>query len=99
MKSFFSYPIKFFYQSIENLGRFFLLNFLAFKSLSQLGENFTNFLNQMIIIGIKSIPIVIFTSLFSGMVAGLQAAYQFDIDTGFPVTKEAIQYLGSVVGT
>ena len=99
MKSFFSYPIILFYQSIENLGRFFLLNFLAFKSLTQWRENLTNILNQIIIIGIKSVPIVIFTSLFSGMVAGLQAAYQFDIDTGFPVTKEAIQYLGSVVGT
>ena len=99
MKSFFSYPIILFYQSIENLGRFFLLNFLAFKSLTQWRENLTNILNQIIIIGIKSVPIVIFTSLFSGMVAGLQAAYQFDIDTGFPVTKEAIQYLGSVIGT
>ena len=99
MKSFFNYPIILFYQSIENLGRFFLLNFLAFKSLTQWRENLTNILNQIIIIGIKSVPIVIFTSLFSGMVAGLQAAYQFDIDTGFPVTKEAIQYLGSVVGT
>ena len=99
MKSFFNYPINLFYNSVENLGRFFLLIFLAFKSLTQWRDNLTNILNQMIVIGIKSIPIVIFTSLFSGMVAGLQAAYQFDIDTGFPVTKEAIQYLGSVVGT
>ena len=99
MKLFFNYPIALFYKSIESLGRFFLLTFLAFKSLAQWRENLTNILNQIIIIGIKSIPIVIFTSLFSGMVAGLQAAYQFDIDTGFPVTKEAIQYLGSVVGT
>ena len=99
MKSFFNYPITVFYNSIESLGRFFLLNFLAFKALLYWRENLTNILNQMITIGIKSIPIVIFTSLFSGMVAGLQAAYQFDIDTGFPVTKEAIQYLGSVVGT
>ena len=95
MKSFFNYPITIFYKSIENLGRFFLLNFLAFKTLLYWRENLTNILNQMITIGIKSIPIVIFTSLFSGMVAGLQAAYQFDIDTGFPVTKEAIQYLGN----
>jgi len=99
MKSFFNYPITVFYESIESLGRFFFLIFLAVKSLSQWNKNITNILNQMIIIGIKSVPIVIFTSLFSGMVAGLQAAYQFDVDTGFPVTKEAIQYLGSVVGT
>ena len=90
MKSFFNYPIILFYNSVESLGRFFLLIFLAFKSLSQWRENLSNILNQMIAIGIKSIPIVVFTSLFSGMVAGLQAAYQFDIDTGFPVTKEAI---------
>ena len=91
MKSFFNYPATIFYQSIESLGRFFLLNFLAFKALYYWRENLSNILNQMIIIVIKSIPIVIFTSLFSGMVAGLQAAYQFDVDTGFPVTKEAIQ--------
>ena len=55
----------------------------------------------MIVIGIKSMPIVIFTSLFSGMVAGVQAAYQFNIDTGVPtqLMDSTIQYLGSVIGT
>jgi len=99
MKSFFQYPIHVVFNSIESIGKYFLLIFLALKTVSLWKENLSNILNQMIIIGIKSIPIVIFTSLFSGMVAGLQAAYQFDVDTGFPVTKEAIMYLGSVVGT
>ena len=99
MKSFFNYPLTIFINSIESIGKYFLLIFLNFKSINQWKQNLSNILNQMIIIGIKSIPIVIFTSLFSGMVAGLQAAYQFDVDTGFPITKEAIQYLGSVVGT
>ena len=99
MKSFFQYPIQVVFNSIESIGKYFLLIFLAVKTVSLWKENLSNILNQMIIIGIKSIPIVIFTSLFSGMVAGLQAAYQFDVDTGFPVTKEAIMYLGSVVGT
>lgn len=99
MKSFFDYPLTIIINSIESLGKYFLLIFLTFKSINQWKQNLTNILNQMIVIGIKSIPIVIFTSLFSGMVAGLQAAYQFDVDTGFPITKEAIQYLGSVVGT
>ena len=99
MKNFFNYPIFLIMSSIENLGRYFLLVFLSIKTINQWRDNLTNILNQMISIGIKSVPIVIFTSLFSGMVAGVQAAYQFDVDTGFPVTAETIRYLGSVVGT
>ena len=100
MKDFFNYPISLFFNSIEGLGKFSILIFIAFKAISQWRENLTNILNQMIIIGIKSIPIVIFTSLFSGMVAGVQATYQFDVETtGIPVVKESIQYLGSVIGT
>ena len=87
---FFNYPLTIIINSIESLGKYFLLIFLTFKSLNQWKQNLTNILKPMIVIGIKSIPIVIFTSLFSGMVAGLQAAYQFDVDTGFPITKEAI---------
>ena len=100
MKNFFNYPISLFFNSVEGLGQFSILIFIAFKAISQWRENLTNILNQMIIIGIKSIPIFIFTSLFSGMVAGVQATYQFDVETtGIPVVKESIQYLGSVIGT
>ena len=99
MKNFFNYPFALFQNSIEGIGKYSFLILLTIKSISQWREHLSNILNQMIIIGIKSIPIVIFTSLFSGMVAGVQATYQFDVDTGLPVIKESIQYLGSVIGT
>ena len=101
MRNFFNYPFHLFYNSIESLGKFSVFIFSAFKSIDKWYENSSSILNQMIIIGIKSMPIVIFTSLFSGMVAGVQAAYQFDIDTGVPtqLMDSTIQYLGSVIGT
>ena len=102
MKNFFNYPINLFQNSIQGIGQFSLLIFATIKSLYYWRDNLTNILNQMIIIGIKSMPIVIFTSLFSGMVAGVQATYQFNIETiGIDTTmfKESIMYLGSVIGT
>ena len=101
MKNFFRYPFHLFYDSVEGLGKFFTLIFLALKSISDWRENLNNILDQIIIIGIKSMPIVIFTSLFSGMVAGMQATYQFDIDTGMPhaMMAQTLKYLGSVIGT
>ena len=101
MKNFFKYPFILFYDLIENLGSFFSLIFSALKAILKWRENLTNILNQIIIIGIKSMPIVIFTSLFSGMVAGMQATYQFDIDTGIPtdMLSQTLKYLGSVIGT
>ena len=46
----------------------------------------------MINIGSKSIPIVILTSLFTGMVSSVQAVYQME-SSFFPA-----YYIGSLVG-
>ena len=108
MNSFFNYPMSLFQSSIEGMGRYFLLIFSAIKSLSSWKEYKGNILNQMMIIGIKSIPIVIFTSLFSGMVAGVQATYQFQIETiettfmsmlPQEFQDTSVKFLGSVIGT
>ena len=101
MKNFFRYPFELFYDSIEGLGKFFTLIYASFVSILDWRENLSNILDQMVVIGIKSMPIVIFTSLFSGMVAGMQATYQFDIDTGIPTNLlgQTLRYLGSVIGT
>ena len=101
MNNFFRYPFELFYSSLEGLGKFFTLIFISFKSIVDWKENLSNILDQIIIIGLKSLPIVIFTSLFSGMVAGMQATYQFDIDTGIPthLLGQTLKYLGSVIGT
>ena len=47
--------------------------------------------DQMMIIGTKSIPIVIITSIFSGMVTSVQSAYQFESWT-------PTWFVGSIVG-
>jgi len=63
MRNFFNYPFHLFYNSIEGLGKFTMFIFSTFKSIDKWYENLSNILNQMIIIGIKSMPIVIFTQI------------------------------------
>ena len=100
MRNFFDYPITLFKNSIENLGKFYILIFSAIKSIKLWRSNLSNILNQMMIIGIKSMPIVIFTSLFSGMVTGVQAVDQFQTETEALdiTTGSSIEFLGAVIG-
>ena len=107
MRQLFNYPISLFHDSVSGMGKYFFLIFLSIKSLAQSRENLDNILSQMINIGIKSVPIVIFTSLFSGMVAGVQATYQFQIETiesglldlSPEFLETSVEFLGSVIGT
>ncbi|MCI0531664.1 MAG: ABC transporter permease, partial [candidate division Zixibacteria bacterium] len=48
-------------------------------------------IEQMLFIGVNSIPLVILTSLFTGAVTSVQAAYQFS-------DLLSMRYLGSAVG-
>ena len=50
----------------------------VFRSYSSWSLYLNNSIDQMIIIGTKSIPIVILTSFFTGMVASVQASYQME---------------------
>ncbi len=63
-----------------------------FRSVDSWHNYTSNIVNQMIIIGSKSIPIVIITSFFSGMVTSVQGAYQM---TTSLVPK---WYIGGIVG-
>ena len=63
-----------------------------FRSIDTWHKYTSNIINQMIIIGSKSIPIVIITSFFSGMVTSVQGAYQM---TTSLVPK---WYIGGIVG-
>ena len=63
-----------------------------FRSYSSWGLYINNAIDQMILIGTKSIPIVILTSFFTGMVSSVQAGYQMEST----ITPKWI--VGSLVG-
>mgnify|MGYP001167646217 CR=1 FL=1 len=89
---FFLLPIKICIIFFESVGRYFLLISKIFRSMSSWNLYLPSALDQMVIIGIKSVPIVIIISLFSGMVTSVQAAYQ--LKTGLV----PIWFVGSIVG-
>ena len=76
----------------EGLGRFFYLMSNIFRSYNSWSKFYPNSINQMITLGIQSIPIVILTSFFTGMVSSVQAAYQMES------TITPKWYVGSLVG-
>ena len=63
-----------------------------FRSIDSLSNYSINIIDQMIIIGSKSIPIVLITSFFSGMVTSVQGAYQMT------TTLVPKWYIGGIVG-
>ena len=92
MNKIINYPFKIFILFFENFGKFIFLLSKIFKRIDSKKIFFDNVLNQMIILGNKSVPIVILTSLFTGMVSSVQAAYQMES------SLVPIWYIGSLVG-
>ena len=86
------YPLSLFKNFFIHLGKYSLFIFRAFKTINSWSIYFEYSLEQMIKIGIQSIPIVILTSIFSGMVTAVQAAYQFE--SGLV----PMWFIGSIVG-
>ena len=86
------YPILLIKDFFISLGKYSLFMLRTLKTISSWGTYFEYSLDQIIKIGIQSIPIVILTSLFSGMVTSVQAAYQFE--SGLVPTW----FVGSIVG-
>ena len=72
------YPLSLVRNFFISLGEYSIFMFKTFKSISSWNTYFEYNLDQMIKIGVQSVPIVILTSLFSGMVTSVQAAYQFE---------------------
>lgn len=65
-------------QPAQILGRFVLLLVRAFSSINEVRTYWENFVDQMVRIGIDSIPIVALSSAFSGAVLTVQTAYQLE---------------------
>jgi phospholipid/cholesterol/gamma-HCH transport system permease protein len=61
---------------VAALGKFVILMGQAFRSLTEFRLYRANFVEQMVRIGIDSIPIVALAALFSGAVTTVQTAYQ-----------------------
>ncbi len=74
-----------------HVGRFSAMLLSIFRTLPQVGEYIKQTPEQMVNIGNRSLPIVMVTATFSGMVASVQTAYQI---TGFV----PLYAVGSVVG-
>ena len=89
--------------SITNVGRFALLLFQAFSSLGEFRLYRRNLLDQMVRIGVESIPIVALAAAFSGAVTTVQTAYQLTSPLipktiiGSIVAPSMILELGAVV--
>ena len=62
----------------QTVGRFALLLARAFSSIDEVGTYWKNLVDQMVRIGIDSIPIVALSSAFSGAVLTVQTAYQLE---------------------
>ena len=72
----FNYPIKKIIFFFESIGEYLILLSRVFRSIDVWHSYIPITIDQMIIIGSRSIPIVILTSLSSGMVTCVQGAYQ-----------------------
>ncbi len=78
------------------LGRFFLLLARAFRSLREVARYWKNIFEQMVHIGIESIPIVALAALFSGAVTTVQTAHQL-VSPFIPVSIIGAVVVPSVV--
>ena len=78
MNSLIKYPFKKILSIFEEFGRFIMLIVNVFRSYNSWSVYLSNSIDQMIIIGTNSIPIVIITSFFTGMVSSVQASYQME---------------------
>lgn len=78
-------------QHLRALGRYGLLLLDVVRDILKNGVNTQEFINQVIRIGTLSLPIILLTGLFTGMVLALQTAYG--------LTKfGAKNYVGNIVG-
>lgn len=76
---------------LGEIGAFTILTGRVIRSLPLVAKNFRLTGEQMLIMGVASLPLVIFTSIFTGAVSAVQAAYQFQ-------NYVPMRYLGTAVG-
>jgi phospholipid/cholesterol/gamma-HCH transport system permease protein len=88
--------------SMEYIGGVFILLGETFSQIKGLVRKFDLFIEQVFFQGVKSISIVMFTSLFMGMVTAYQAHYQGqqyapDVYIGMLVSKALLIELGPLI--
>ncbi len=76
---------------IEQVGELSTLVWRMIKSIPLIVKNPHLTSEQMLFMGVNSLPLVIFTSVFTGAVSAVQAAYQFQ-------NFIPMRYLGTAVG-
>ena len=76
---------------IHQVGELSILVWRMIKSLPLIVKNPHLTTEQMMIMGVSSLPLVLFTSVFTGAVSAVQAAYQFQ-------NFIPMRYLGTAVG-
>jgi phospholipid/cholesterol/gamma-HCH transport system permease protein len=76
---------------LSEIGAFTILTGRVIRSLPLVAKYFRLTGEQMLIMGVASLPLVIFTSIFTGAVSAVQAAYQFQ-------NYVPMRYLGTAVG-
>ncbi len=84
-------PFNYIIDLFTGFGEYVLLMGKLFRSPKSWYQYLGLTLDQMIIVGANSIPIIILTATFSGMVTSVQSAYQFS-------SWVPDWYVGSVVG-
>ena len=87
------YPIILIKKFFINLGRFSLFLFRTFKTIKYWKIYLEYTLEQVFRLGIQSIPIIILTTLFSGMVVAVNFVYQ--VQDSYSVPTDIV---GSIVG-
>ena len=95
LKKIYSTPISIIKTFFINFGEYSLFMFKTVKTIRYWKTYFEYTIEQIIKIGVQSIPIVILTSLFSGMVIAVNSAYQLR-ETYLP--PGSTDYVGSIVG-
>jgi len=97
------YPIKLVVNFLESVGKYVELMASMFRSFFSWHKYLNLAMEQMYNIGVLSIPIVILTSLFAGMVTSVQAAYQLESGivptwyVGWIVREAVLMELGPIL--
>jgi len=87
----FEYVGNYFTLTLGDVGRVFMLLVDTFKTFPRALKKSYLIVEQMMVIGVGSLPLVVVTSIFTGAVAAVQAAYQFQ-------NYIPMRYLGTVIG-
>ena len=87
----FEYVGRYFTVTLADIGRVSLLLVDVFKTFPRAARKTHLIVEQMMIIGVGSLPLVLVTSVFTGAVAAVQAAYQFQ-------NYIPMRYIGTVIG-